>query len=61
MIRVRIVWHFKQADPRSSAAKRAQKILGSTTLHDGSRYVVGMLWTDEYIHLPDNFYASLVA
>ena len=34
---------FKQTDPRSSADKRAQKILFSTTLHDGSRYVVGML------------------
>ena len=43
-----------------SAAKRAQKILDSTTLHDGSRYVVGMLWVDDNIHLPDNFYASLV-
>ena len=34
---------FKQADPRSSADKRAQKILDSTTILDGSRYVVGML------------------
>ena len=51
---------FKQADPRSSADKRAQKILDSTTIHDGSRYVVGMLWADDNIHLPDNFYASLV-
>ena len=34
---------FKQADPRSSADKRARKILDSTTLHNGSRYVVGML------------------
>ena len=51
---------FKQADPRSSADKRAQKILDSTTIHDGSRYIVGMLWADDNIHLPDNFYASLV-
>ena len=29
-------------------------------LRDGSRYVVGMLWADDNIHLPDNFYASLV-
>ena len=34
---------FKQADPRSSADKRAQKNLDSTTLHDGSRYVVSIL------------------
>ena len=50
---------FKQADPRSSADKPAQKILDSTTIHDGSRYVVGMLCADDNIHLPDNFYASL--
>ena len=30
------------------------------TLHDGSRYVVGMLWADDNFHLPDNFYALLV-
>ena len=51
---------FKQADPRSSADKRAQKILVTATIHDGSRYVVVMLWADDNIHLPDNFYASLV-
>ena len=43
---------FKQADPRSSADKRVQKILDSTTLYDGSRYVDGMLWADDNIHLP---------
>ena len=51
---------FKQADPRSSADKHVQKILDSTTIHDGSRSVVGMLWADDNIHLPDNFYTSLV-
>ena len=51
---------FKQADPRSSADKRAQKILDSTTIHDGSRYIVGMLWAADNIYLPGNFYASLV-
>ena len=40
--------------------KRAQKVLDSTTIHDGSRCVVGMLWADDNIQLPDNFYASLV-
>ena len=49
---------FKQADPRSSADKRAQKILDSTTIHDGSRYIVGMLWAADNIYLPDNCYAS---
>ena len=47
---------FKQADPRSSADKRAQKILDSSRIH----YVFGMLWADDIIHLPDNFYASLI-
>ena len=51
---------FEQDDPRSSADKRAKKMLDSTTLHDGSCYVVGMLWADDNINLPDNFYASLV-
>ena len=51
---------FKQADPRSSGDKRAQKNLDSATLHDGSRYNVGMLGADDNIHLPDNFSASLV-
>ena len=51
---------LKQADLRSSADKHAQKILDSTTLHDGSRSVVGILWANDNIHLPDNFYALLV-
>ena len=51
---------FKQADPRSAADKRAQKILEFTTLHNGSHYVAGMLWDVDNAHLPDNFYASLV-
>ena len=60
MVRGRIVWHIKPADPRSAADKRAQKILDCTTLHDGSRYNFAMLWADVNILLPDNFYASLV-
>ena len=51
---------FKQADPRSSADKRTQKFLDSTTLHDGSRSVVGMLWAEDNTQFPDEFYASLV-
>ena len=51
---------FKQAHPCSSADKRAQKFLDFTTLHDGSRYFVGMFWAEDNIHLPDNFYASMV-
>ena len=37
---------FKQADPHSAADKRAQKTLDSTTLHDGSFKVVGMIWVE---------------
>ena len=52
---------FKQSDPRSAADKRAEKVLDSTTLHDIPRLnIVGMLWTEDHMHLPDNFYASLV-
>ena len=51
---------FKQADPRSAADKRDLKKLDSTTLHDGSRYVVGMLLAVDNIHLNYNFYASMV-
>ena len=51
---------LNKLNPRSAADKPAQKNLDSTTLHDGSRYVVGMLCADVNIHLADNFYASLV-
>ena len=51
---------FKQADPPSATDKRAQKTLDSTTLHDGSRYVVGMLWVEYNIHLSDDFNALFV-
>ena len=33
-----------QANPRSAADKHANKILETTTVHDGERYLVGMLW-----------------
>ena len=46
---------FKQADPRSAADKNSQKILDSTTLHDGSHYIVKMLWAKDNIHVADNF------
>ena len=51
---------FQQADLHSTADKSAQKLLDSTTLHHGSRYIVTMLWVEDIIHLPGRFYASLV-
>ena len=49
-----------QADPRSAADKRANKSLETTTVHDGERYSVGMLWTTDNVKRPNNYYASLV-
>ena len=51
---------YKQVESPSAADKRANKILDSSTLHDGSRYAVGMLWVEETIRLPENYYLSLV-
>ena len=51
---------YKQVDSRSAEDKRAAKILYSSTVHDGSRYAVGMLWAEKSIMLPDNHYSSLV-
>ena len=49
-----------QADPRSAADKRANKILETTTVHDGERYSVGMLWATDNVMLPNNYYAKVV-
>ena len=51
---------YKSADPRSKADKRGSRILESTTTHDSERYTVGMLWSDDNIVLPNNYYTSLV-
>ena len=51
---------FKQVDPRSAADARAQEVLETTIFHNGQRYDVGMLWADDNIHLPNNFFSSLV-
>ena len=50
---------FKQVDPRSAADAHAQEIL-ETTFHNGQRYDVGMLWADDNIPLPNNYFSSLV-
>ena len=51
---------FKQVDPRSAAGARAQEILERTTFHSGQRYDVGLLWADDNIQLPNNYFSSLV-
>ena len=51
---------FKQFDPRSAADARAQEILETTPFHNGQRYDVGMLWADDNIQLPNNYFSSLV-
>ena len=51
---------YVQADPRSASDKRANKILETTTIHDGERYSVGMLWVEDDVALPNNYYSSLV-
>ena len=51
---------FKQVDPRSAADARAQEILETTTFHNGQRYDVGMLWANDNVQLPNNYFSSLV-
>ena len=51
---------YKQVDPRSAADARAQEILETTTFHNSQRYDVGMLWADDNIQLPNNYFSSLV-
>ena len=51
---------YKQVDPRSSADARAQEILETTTFHNSKRYDVGMLWAEDNIQLPNNYFLSLV-
>ena len=50
---------YKQADVCSAANQRAHNLLESTTYHDGERYWVGMLWTDDSSSLPNNHYSML--
>ena len=51
---------YKQVDPRSAADARAQEKLETTTFYNGQRYDVGMLWADDNIHLPRNYFSTLV-
>ena len=49
----------KNVDSSSAEESRAKEILHSTTFHDGKKYVVGMLWREPDIELPNNYYAAL--
>ena len=51
---------LKQVDPRSSSDARAQEILENTTVHNGKRYNVRMLWAEDNIELPNNYFSALV-
>ena len=51
---------FKQVDPRSAADACAQEILETTSFHNGQRYDDGILWADDNIQLPNNFFLPLV-
>ena len=50
----------KQVDPRSSSDARALEILEDTTVHNGKMYNVGMLWAEDNIELPNNYFSALV-
>ena len=50
----------RQVDSRSAADARAHEILESTTIHNGLRYDVGMLWAADNNQLPNNYFSSLV-
>ena len=51
---------FKQVDPRSISDARAHDILENTTVHNRNRYDVGMLWAEDNIELPNNYFSALV-
>ena len=50
----------KQVDSRSAVDARAHEILENTTVHNGLRYNVGMLWEADNNKLPNNYFSSLV-
>ena len=51
---------YKQVDPRSAVDARAQEILERTTFHNCQGYDIGMLWADDNIQFPNNYFSSLV-
>ena len=51
---------LKPVDPRSASDARAHDILENTTVHNGKRYDVGMLWAEDNIELLNNYFSALV-
>ena len=51
---------YKQVYPRSTADASAQETLETITFQYGQGYDVGMLWADDNIQLPNNYFSSLV-
>ena len=51
---------LKQVDQRSASDARAHEILENTTVHNGKRYNVGMLWAEDNIELHNNYFSALV-
>ena len=51
---------LKQVDPRSAADARALYTLEDTTVHNGNRYDVGMLWAEDNIEMSKNYFSALV-
>ena len=53
---------MKEVNSRSSADRRAVEILEKTTTHDhdGERDQVGMLWANDDLDLPNNYYSALL-
>ena len=51
---------LNHVDPRSAADARALEVLENTTLHNGMRNDVGMLWAEDTIELPNNNFSVLV-
>ena len=45
---------LKQVDPRSTADARAHDVLENTTVHNGKKKDLGMLWVEDNIELPNN-------
>ena len=54
-----VIWGKHLGQARSAADARAHEILEGTTIHNGLRYDVGMLWAADNTKLPNNYFSSL--
>ena len=51
---------LRQVDPRSTADARALDIRENTTVLNGKRYEVGMIWAEYNIELPNNYFSVVI-